>query len=152
MGDPKVGVGSDGDTMHYSVGALIRREFECGYKYLLIKRAIPPFGYSGVSGHIDKGEEPEDALVREVDEEVGLRITKYFKVLEEEVDWNWCSKGVTGHYWYLYKCDADGEPKINSPREVESVDWYSADDIIELGSGGKLEEVWEYWFKKLDMI
>lgn len=133
----------DGKTFHYSVGALVRRDG----KYLLIDRAIEPFGFAAVAGHLDDDETPERALAREVEEEVGLKITAQKLIFEEFVDWNWCSKGITGHYWYLFDCEVSGEIKQNY-RETKSVGWYSQDEIKTL----KLEPVWDYWFKKLKII
>jgi 8-oxo-dGTP pyrophosphatase MutT (NUDIX family) len=129
--------------MHYSVGALIKKDG----KYLLIDRVQPPFGFAGIAGHIDEGENPEQALKREVEEESGLKIEKYKLLFEEELDWNWCSKGVGIHYWYLYECDVSGKIKENYT-ETKSIGWYSAEEIKKL----KLEPVWEYWFKKIKII
>lgn len=53
--------------VHASVGAVIVR----GRQYLLIDRATPPLGLASVAGHIDENEKPEQALVREVQEESG---------------------------------------------------------------------------------
>lgn len=129
----------DGKVRHYSVGAVIELEG----KYLLIDRAIPPPGFAGIAGHIDEGETPEHALKREVEEEVGLTITDHKLLFEEMVDWNWCSEGVTGHYWYLYRCSVTGDIKENY-RETKSARWYAPEEIKTL----RLEPVWDYWFKK----
>ena len=72
MADPKLGISINGEPMHYSAGALIKRD----KKYLLIDRAKPPLGLAGVAGHIDEGETPVQALVREVFEESGLVVVK----------------------------------------------------------------------------
>lgn len=128
---------------HVSVGALI----ESDEKYLLIERAIPPRGFAGVAGHVDEGETPGESLLREVQEEVGLRLKKYELLLEEAVHWNWCNAGVTGHYWYLYRALSEGEIKRND-REVSSVQWYTKEEINKLN----LEPVWAYWFKKLKVL
>ena len=104
MGIPKLGVSTQGKPMHYSVGALIERKG----KYLLIDRLKPPPGFAGLAGHIDQGETPEQALYREVDEEGGLKVERYKKLFEEELNWNWCKKGGKGvdvHYWYLFNCE-----------------------------------------------
>ena len=65
---PKIGRSRNDDTMHYSVGAIIERDG----KYLLTNRMKPPPGYASLSGHIDEGENPDVALLREVMEESGL--------------------------------------------------------------------------------
>ena len=133
----------DGKLIHYSVGALIEKDG----KYLLIDRNTPPLGFAGVAGHIDENEAPEQSLKREVEEESGLKVEKYELLLDEFVDWSWCNKGVTGHHWYLFECEASGELK-RSFRETKSIGWYSKEEIKKL----KLEPVWEHWFKKLKII
>ena len=52
MTTPKQGRAKNGQPMHYSVGALIKKED----KYLLIDRVKPPLGFAGLAGHIDEGE------------------------------------------------------------------------------------------------
>jgi len=139
----KQGKSKDGHPMHYSVGALIRRE---DGKYLLIDRAIPPFGFAGVAGHVDEGETPEIALVRETKEESGLKVESYELLFEEERE-NWCSEKINTHYWYLFGCQVSGELE-RSRGETKSAGWYSAEEIKEL----TLEPVWKYWFEKLKII
>ncbi len=129
--------------MHFSVGALIEQEG----KYLLIERAVPPLGFAGVAGHVDEGEDERQAVVREVKEEVGFEARDPKLLFEEELDWNWCSKGVTSHYWYFFHCPVSGD-LARSMRETKSAGWYSKEEIKNL----TLEPVWEYWFKKLDII
>lgn len=143
MGKPKEGLSRAGKKMHYSVGALIEKDG----KYLLIDRKNPPFGFAGLAGHIDEGESASVALIREAQEESGLEVKKYKLLFEEEIGWNNCSKGTGVHYWYLFKCDVSGNIRIDE-NEEKSIGWYAADQIKNL----KLEPVWEYWFKKLEII
>ena len=58
MSNPKQGKSKDGKLMHYSVGALIKKDG----KYLLIDRVKPPLGFAGIAGHIDEGEDEIKAL------------------------------------------------------------------------------------------
>lgn len=143
MGAPKLGTSEDGRPMHYSVGAVIKKDG----KYLLIDRAVEPFGFAGPAGHVEEGESEVKAMVREIEEEVGLKIIRYKLLFEEEVGWNWCSKGIKVHYWYLFECDVGGEMK-RSFRETKAAEWYPEEKIREL----KLEPVWEYWFRKIGVI
>jgi len=142
MSDPKVGEHNSA-TIHYSVGAVIHKDG----RYLLIDRGVPPPGFAGVAGHIDEGEEAKEAIAREVAEETGLHVESMELLWEEFVEWNWCSKGVTGHYWYVYACEVSGEI-ARDERETKSAGWYSAEEIKVL----PLERVWEYWFQKLHII
>lgn len=143
MSAPKQGTAKDGQVFHYSVGAVVAQEG----KYLLIDRAVPPFGFAGVAGHIDEGETPEEALVREVKEESGLDVTGSKLLFEEMLDWNECSKGVGKHYWYLYECDTAGSVK-RSDAETKSAGWYTVPQVRKLS----LEPVWDHWFKKLKIL
>lgn len=143
MPAPKQVKSKNGQPMHFSVGALIERDG----KYLLVDRAVPPLGFAGLAGHVDEGEEPLGAAKREVEEESGLKVKKCQLLFEEELDWNWCARGINTHYWYLYACQTSGEIKRNK-RETKSIGWYLPAQIKHL----KLEPVWGYWFKKLKII
>lgn len=143
MPTPKEGVSQEGKPMHFSVGALIERDG----KYLLIDRATEPFGFAGIAGHVDEGEDAQSAVVREVKEEVGLDVKDLKLLFEEELGWNWCNKGTAVHYWYLFRCRTTGDMSRDA-RETKSAGWYLKEDIKYL----KLEPVWDYWFKKLNII
>lgn len=143
MAIPKLGISKKGQPMHYSVGALIKK----GNKYLLIDRVKPPYGFAGLAGHIDEGENAEQTLLREVMEESGLKVLNYKCLFEEELDWNVCSKCVGIHYWYLYECEVEGDIKRNE-LETKSIGWFSKSELKKL----TLEPVWMYWFKKLNII
>lgn len=140
--DSKIGKFGE-QEIHYSVGAIIEREG----KYLLIDRAKPPFGFASLAGHVDSGEEPEDALIREVKEESGLIVKGTSLLAAELITWNECSKGMKGHYWYVYHVDVEGDITQNEDEE-KSIGWFGLDEISKL----PLEPVWEYWFKKLDIL
>ena len=143
MANPKSGISSNNEEMHFSVAALIKREG----KYLLIDRVKPPLGFAGLAGHIDEGENEIEALKREVKEESGLKVVKYNLLFREELDWNECSKGIGTHYWFLYECEVDGEIRENK-RETKSIGWYNINEIREL----ELEPAWKYWFEKLGVL
>lgn len=141
---PKKGTARNGQEMHYSVGAVIEQDG----KYLLIERNVPPLGFASIAGHVDEGEDNiAKAMIREVEEESGLKVISYEFLKEEELDWNWCSKGVNVHYWYVFKCKVEGTFKVNE-REVNSIAWYTPEEIAKLN----LEPVWKYWFEKLGII
>jgi len=143
MSTPKTVLSQKGEQMHYSVGALIGRDG----KYLLIDRVHFPYGFAGIAGHVDEDENEVEALIREVREESGLKVTKQSLLFEEEVDGNECHSGIKTHYWYVFKCEVSGEISRNN-RETKSIGWYTKAQI----RGLKLEPIWEYWFKKLKLI
>lgn len=140
---PKPGTSSDGRPMHFSVGAVIKIDG----KYLLIDRVKEPFGFAGLAGHVDEGEMPEEALVREVEEESGLKVVSHRLLFEEEVPWNYCSRGVRCHYWYLYACEVEGQAGLEE-EEAKSMGWYTPEEMGKL----ILEPVWKYWFEKMGVL
>ena len=62
MPNYKAGTSKSGKPMHYSVGAIIKKDD----KYLLLDRVKPPFGFASVAGHIDEGEDEITTLKREI--------------------------------------------------------------------------------------
>ncbi len=140
---PKQSQNPKGKPMHFSVGAVI----DAGGKYLLIDRDMEPFGFAGIAGHIDEGEIPEETLFRKVSEESRLKIKKHSLLFEEEVGWNWCRVGIQTHYWYVYRCEVEGEIQ-NNPEASKSIGWYTLDEMKNL----MWEPVWKYWFEKLGIL
>ncbi len=143
MSNPKLGKSSKGKDMHYSIGALIKKD----NKYLLIDRNVLPYGFACPAGHVDGEETPEKAIRREVNEETGLIVESLKLTISGELDGNWCSKGITTHYWYIFECKVSGNLNRDE-RETKSVGWYSREEIKKL----KLEPSWGYWFEKLRII
>ena len=120
--------------MRFSAGAVIK----AGGKYLLIDRDMGPFVFAGIAGHIDEGEGPEEALARKVKEEGGMEVKKYSPLFEEEVERSRCRAGINSHYWYVYECEVEGDPR-NNPEASTSIGWYAPDEIKKL----KMEPVWK---------
>ncbi len=139
----KIGVASDGREMHYSAGVVL----ECKGKYLLLDRINPPPGFAGPAGHIDEGEEPRVAALRELYEETGVRLTDLKPLYEEELLWNYC-RSAGAHYWYLFSASVDSEDFKIEKDESKTGGWYTSVEMKELN----LEQVWRYWFEKLKIL
>ncbi len=141
----KLGKSKDGREMHYSAGVIV----ECNSKYLMLDRKNPPPGFACPAGHIDEGEGPKTAAIREVFEETGIKLEDVEFVLEEEIDSFKISQCQNlPHYWYLYRASVDSEDFVLEKEEEKSLAWYTKDEIKNLN----LEEVWEYLFKKLEIL
>mgnify|MGYP001585641881 CR=1 FL=1 len=142
--DPKDKVSGN---KHFSVGAVIIKN----NKFLLINRNLYPPGYAGIAGHVNKNEIPEEALKREVKEETNYKITDKKLLFHEIIQGNECRTGFNIHEWHLYDCKCNGKLKILR-REEKSIQYMTKQQINKLYKQGKLEPVWEYWFKKLKVI
>ncbi len=139
----KTGTSSDGREMHYSAGIIV----ECNGRYLLLDRISPPPGFACPAGHIDEGEDPREACLRELREETGIVSSDIEFICEEEIPWNYC-KSAEAHYWYLYKASVESESVVLEKEGAKSIGWYSAEEM----KGLNLEKVWEYWLKKMSII
>ena len=128
---------------HFSVGAVIEREG----KYLLIDRKNPPLGYASVAGHVDEGEEPEEALLREVKEESGFDVVSAELLFETFMPQNRCVYTIDAHQWYVYKVEIQGTI-IHNIAEAKSIGWYTKEEISKL----PLEPVWDQWFRELGIL
>lgn len=131
--------------MHLSAGAIIRNSEG---KILMHERVSFPPGWACAAGHVEEGETPEEAMVREAKEETGLDIKKYRLLIHEFVEWNECKRGIRGHDWFLYEVEKWEGDVFAEKKEARNISWKSAEEIRTL----KLEPVWEYWFKKLEII
>jgi len=108
-----------------TVGAVI--EGEKGV--LLALRNHPPFeGYWCLpGGHIEFGENVEDALYREIHEETGLKITShsflgYFNEYFPELDWHAVA--------LIFVVQAKGK-EARQESEVKQLRWFNSDELAQ---------------------
>lgn len=128
--------------IHRSVGAIIRKD----NKYLLMDRAVKPLGFACIAGHVEKGEDPDHALRREVKEESNLEVTSAKLVGEGVIDDVECVLGITQHEWKVYECQVKG--MLRPDAESLSMGWYTKEQMKNL----KFEPSWEFWLRRLKII
>jgi len=132
---------------HFASGAIIKRDNKGVVEYLMIDRTQIPLGWACPAGHVDDGEDSLIALDREVREETGLRVTKHDRLIHHDfVEWNKCKDNLS-HEWDVYEIEYAGELTVDL-REAKSWGWFSAEKLKEM----KLEPVWEYFLKKLQIL
>lgn len=112
-------------------------------KYLMLHRVLKKNDINkdkwiGVGGHFEKGESPEDCLLREVKEETGLILTAYqFRGIITFV-FSSQGKGTDTEYMCLYTAD-EYEGELISCSEG-NLEWVNKKDIFSLNlwEGDKL--------------
>ncbi len=110
---------------HIAIGALIIRD----NALLLEERRTYPFGLEIPAGHLEYGESLEEALHREVYEEVGLKIKGYTLLAQLDYTEPICRYGSDIEEWALYLVDCPtGEPFINN-NEAEALIWVPIKNI-----------------------
>ena len=93
-----------------------------GARLLLVKRRMPPEAgcWSLPGGKVEFGERVTDAVVREIDEEIGVRIALVRPLGTVE------TIGLDDQHWvspiYLAKI-VEGEPENREPEKLEAIAW-----------------------------
>lgn len=119
-----------GELLHFAVGAIIKRED----RYLLLRRTLYPSGsYVIPAGHLEQGESPAEAMIKEVYEETGMTVSTYHLLLEQQPLRDGCRRGVDYHVWNLYACECVGELQMNY--EADQIGWYTAEALHDLPLG-----------------
>lgn len=131
-----------------SVGVVIEKSG----KLLLIDRKKFPFYWAGVAGHIEKGETPRIAAIKEVGEEVGLKVKRLKLLIKRRKFYNNpCRRGSKSHYWWVFKADFAGSVEIRR-EEVKRYRWFTPAEIKKLAESKKLEPVWVKIFKIVKVL
>jgi 8-oxo-dGTP diphosphatase len=114
-------------TFTVSVGAVV---VNSRGEVLLLDHVIRPGSGWGVpGGFIDAGEQPAEAVRREIMEETGLEI--------RNVEMKG-ARTLRRHVEILFRADGDGEPVVKS-REIKRLGWFSPDAMPEGMSKSQIE-------------
>jgi 8-oxo-dGTP pyrophosphatase MutT (NUDIX family) len=129
-----------GDYYHLNRPDYVLGLVEDGRGNILIekqyRRAVNDFVYEIPAGWIDKGESPEQAMEREMEEETGLRAKVYKKFAIYPLS------GFTSMKAYacLMKLEGDGEMKRDEDEQIES-EWVSLSRLKEMVKSGKIRDM-----------
>lgn len=103
-------------------------------KVLIIEKADPAYKrkFSVVAGHVEENETIEDALKREISEELNIVLTDNYELLKvfKQLD-DSCRYGIDIHDWYVFdiKLNIDIE-KINFDKEeIISLQWIEKEEL-----------------------
>ncbi|TFV52331.1 NAD(+) diphosphatase [Blastococcus sp. TF02A-35] len=104
--------------------AVIMLVHDGGDRVVLGRQAVwPPGRFSILAGFVEPGESAEAAVAREVEEEVGLRVTDIRYVASQP--WPFPQSLMLG-----FVARADGEQEIRvDPTEIEEARWFTRDEL-----------------------
>jgi len=103
-------------------------------QYLISKRYENKIGgnlWDAIGGCVSTGETSEDAIVREVFEEVGIKLDKRDAQLVESFKQDDDNIGWFGDYWY-FQADINIEEVVCQENEISEVKWATRNEILEL--------------------
>jgi 8-oxo-dGTP pyrophosphatase MutT (NUDIX family) len=105
------------------------RELDGERRYCLFRRRTHPIGFYTVpAGHLDLGEEPGPAALREVFEETGLGIIQSESFGPPILFREECRRGSDEHVWDVLHGQAVGEPRLSDEGDV--IGWYGRLEIL----------------------
>jgi isopentenyl-diphosphate delta-isomerase type 1 len=79
---------------------------------------------SSASGHVDSGEEYDACAVRELREEIGLRVSEVPERLFKLA----ASRETDQEHVWVYRCEAEGPFQLH-PDEIEGGDWFERKEV-----------------------
>jgi ADP-ribose pyrophosphatase YjhB (NUDIX family) len=97
--------GPDGKLWHESAGVFVRNP---DGRFLFYRRAIYPAGTLTVpSGHVNAGESPQEAAVRELTEEISTDAVRFTgdqitHVGTDDINGDSCRRGSDDHRWHTF--------------------------------------------------
>lgn len=120
----------DLNLLHFEIGVFVMNYEK---EILLQKRAATkrfnPNKWGLCAGHVDSGEEIEDTALREVEEEIGLKIplNELYLLEKKEV----IRRETNSHLTRIYYIVCNDENFNIQTEELSEVKWFSIDDVIE---------------------
>ncbi|RLE37860.1 diadenosine tetraphosphate hydrolase [Candidatus Woesearchaeota archaeon] len=134
----------------YSAGAIVFRRTMKGIRYLLLHYPSGERGGTIFKGHwgmpkgnIEKGEDPQETILREVKEETGLKeedliIQEGFK---KKIGWFYKRDGKTIYKEVIYVLAESKKEEIKLSEEHEGYVWASLDTALKKIKFNNLKEV-----------
>jgi type II secretory ATPase GspE/PulE/Tfp pilus assembly ATPase PilB-like protein/8-oxo-dGTP pyrophosphatase MutT (NUDIX family) len=114
-----------------TVDAYVIRPLREGWRVLVLQRALDtrcPTAWETVHGHIEPGEEPEDAAVREVREESGLEVARLYNVTVQPF---YLHRSHTVQLAVVFAAFVDDPATLTLGPEHQRAEWLAVGDALE---------------------
>ena len=114
-----------------TIDVYIIRPLPDGWRVLVLQRALDtrcPTAWEAVHGHIEPGEEPEDAAVREAREEAGLAIARLYSVTVQPF---YLHQSHTVQLAVVFAAFVDEPAVVTLGAEHQRAEWLSVDEALE---------------------
>jgi len=110
---------------HIAVAGIIIKD----EKMLFVDRRTYPYGLELPAGHVENDESLEEALYREVYEEVSLKVTGATLLAQIEHPESHCRYGSDIEEWSVFLVQTNGGDDFVSSSEIASIVWLPLNDI-----------------------
>ena len=115
--------------LEISSGGIIYRKNKGKFEIALVLDSFSRWTFP--KGHIEKGEKPEEAGLREVGEEIGIRDLEIIKLLKK-IDYWFKLEGVLIHkYVYFFLMEAPPGAKLKFQKEeLKDARWFTPQNAL----------------------
>jgi len=109
--------------LEFSAGGIIYKKSGKNFKFGLILDSYSKWTFP--KGHIEKGEKPESAALREVGEEVGLENLKVTGLIDKIDYWFKLEKETFHKYVYYFLMEAPADARlVPQASEIKDAQWF----------------------------
>ena len=115
-----------GTYWHESVGVVVVNQEK---KMLCLLRKIYPFAYTIPAGHLDAGEQPDNAAIRELQEETGLTFDMLELMSSFDITGDSCRRGCDDHRWHLYRVHVSSAVRVQLSDEASRIKWLTMSEF-----------------------
>lgn len=140
-----------GETGHYTASVILYNDNKELY---LQERAAAPEGWTIPAGHVDNGEDIEDAAKRELREETGIAPKESESELEklgvETLENDRCTKGANTHEWHIYCLEVPVETSIELSQESKQYKWFEERELETIKLTPAVEKLYKTDFLGFD--
>lgn len=113
-------LGDDKEYWHKTAGIFVRNPQG---QFLFFERTKFPFGLTVPAGHVDRGEQPLTAALRELGEEVGISAQRLEPIATDNLAGDSCRRGSDAHVWHSFLLVLDQEIEVEVAEEGERPVW-----------------------------
>jgi type II secretory ATPase GspE/PulE/Tfp pilus assembly ATPase PilB-like protein/8-oxo-dGTP pyrophosphatase MutT (NUDIX family) len=131
LSSPRLGEPSVSRLSIGTIDVYVIRPLAEGWRVLVLQRALEtrcPTAWETVHGHIEDGEEPEDAALREVREESGLEASRLYNVTVQPF---YLHRSHTVQLAVVFAAFVDEPAAITLGSEHQRAEWLSVDEALD---------------------
>ena len=114
-----------------------------GDEILLLNRKFAPWmgRWNGVGGKLEQGEEPREAMIREIAEETNMKPDQYLLHYKGMITWN--DDDVSFGGMYLYVAEVPADFVYPTPLETDEgvLHWQPIDWVLDGDNGGVVSNI-----------